>query len=120
MELGLILFLVLFYLLYVKPVCHLKIFYNSLVFPLIFLGFIACLIIFSGQSFKSAQFGFYLWLNVVFPSLFPFFVASALLQGTGLIRAAGILLEPIMRPMFNVPGVGSFAFAMGISSGYPI
>jgi len=32
----------------------------------------------------------------------------------------GILLEPIMRPLFNVPGCGSFALAMGITSGYPV
>jgi len=25
-----------------------------------------------------------------------------------------------MRPLFNVPGCGSFAFAMGITSGYPV
>jgi len=61
----------------------------------------------------------FLWFNVVFPSLFPFFVASEILYRTGFIKAIGILLEPIMRP-FNVPGCGSFAFAMGITSGYPV
>ena len=32
----------------------------------------------------------------------------------------GPLLEPAMRPLFNVPGSGSFVIAMGLASGYPI
>lgn len=121
MEIGLVLFLALFILLYLIPnnfiLQHFK---GSLFFPLLFLSFIICLIFFTAQSFKAAQFGFNLWLNVVFPSLLPFFIAAELLNGTGLVRAVGVLLEPVMRPIFNVPGVGSFAFAMGISSGYPV
>jgi len=70
------------------------------------------LIIFSDTAVKSAGSGLNLWFNVVFPSLFPFFVASEILYRTGFIKAIGILLEPIMRPLFNVPGCGSFAFAM--------
>ncbi len=121
MEIGLALFLVLFFLLYITPsITYLKDLKHSLIFPLVFVSFIAFLIAFNEQSFKSAQYGFSLWLNVVFPSLFPFFVGAELLNGTGFVRAAGVFLEPIMRPLFNVPGVGSFAFAMGISSGYPV
>ncbi|HPC99935.1 MAG TPA: sporulation integral membrane protein YlbJ, partial [Acetivibrio sp.] len=61
-----------------------------------------------------------LWLGVVFPSLFPFFVVSEILNKTRFINAIGVLLEPVMRPLFNVPGCGSFALAMGITSGYPV
>jgi len=82
--------------------------------------FLLCLMIFSKTAMASATKGINLWLNIVFPSLFPFFVASELLNGTGFIRAIGVLLEPVMRPLFNVPGCGSFAFAMGITSGYPV
>lgn len=121
MDIGLILFIILFTLLYLNPNNVLFRNLNStMIFSSLFLIFIILLIIFPSQSFKSAQFGFNLWLNIVFPSLFPFFVASELLNGTGLMRVIGVLLEPIMRPLFNVPGVGSFAFAMGISSGYPV
>ncbi|WP_114297504.1 sporulation integral membrane protein YlbJ [Anaerobacterium chartisolvens] len=82
--------------------------------------FLLCLIIFSDTAVKSASKGIELWLNIVFPSLFPFFVGSELLNKTGLVKTAGTLLEPVMRPIFNVPGCGSFPFAMGITSGYPI
>lgn len=100
----------------VTKIIHLK----KLLFPLICFFFILLLIMFSQTAVNSARKGLNLWFNIVFPSLFPFFVASELLNGTGLVRAVGTMLEPIMRPLFNIPGCGSFAFAMGISSGYPV
>ena len=30
------------------------------------------------------------------------------------------LLSKIMRPLFNVPGEGAYAFIMGVISGYPV
>lgn len=96
------------------------IYLKSLILPAVCMFFILLLIIFSDTAVKSAGSGLNLWLNVVFPSLFPFFVVSEILYRTGFIKAIGILLEPIMRPLFNVPGCGSFAFAMGITSGYPV
>ncbi len=82
--------------------------------------FIASLIIYPKPAVSAASKGIHLWLDIVFPSLFPFFVASQLLSKSGIIRLFGILLEPVMRPLFNVPGCGSFALAMGIVSGYPV
>lgn len=50
---------------------------------------------------------------------FSFFVLSELLIGFGVVKFVGILLEPFMRPLFRVPGVGGFAWAMGMASGFP-
>lgn len=96
------------------------IYLKRLSFPIVCIAFVLLLIIFSNTAVESASKGLKLWLNVVFPSLFPFFVASEILYRTGFIKSLGILLEPIMRPLFNVPGCGSFALAMGITSGYPV
>ncbi len=93
---------------------------NKGLIPIMALLFIAALIIFPKTAVSSASKGIKLWLEVVFPSLFPFFVASQLLSKSGIIRLFGIILEPVMRPIFNVPGCGSFALAMGIVSGYPV
>ena len=82
--------------------------------------FILCLISFSGVALDAAKKGISLCLNIVFPSLFPFFVGSELLYKTGIVKVMGVLFEPVMRPLFNVPGCASFPFAMGITSGYPI
>ncbi len=96
------------------------IFLRSMLLPSLCLIFILCLIFFSSTAVKSAGKGIELWLYVVFPSLFPFFVGAELLYRSGFIKAAGIILEPVMRPIFNIPGCGSFALLLGITSGYPV
>lgn len=64
--------------------------------------------------------GLSLFANSVLPSLLPFFIATELLSYTGIIEVLGKVLNRFMRPIFNVPGEGAFAFIMGIISGYPI
>src|SRR5699024_10695139 len=60
-----------------------------------------------------------MWLEIVFPSLLPFFITAELLIGFGVVKFIGIIFKPIMRPIFNVPGEGGFAWIMGMISGYP-
>lgn len=72
------------------------------------------------EAFDSAIMGLNLWWNVVFPALLPFFILSEILMGLGVVHFIGVLLEPLMRPVFNVPGVGAFALSMGLASGYPM
>lgn len=60
-----------------------------------------------------------MWWEIVFPSLLPFFIVSELLIGFGVITVIGAVLEPFMRPLFKVPGVGGFVWAMGLASGNP-
>lgn len=88
--------------------------------PALCILFILCLILLSDAAVTSALDGLRLWAGVVVPSLFPFFVAAEIMNSSGFIRASGLLLEPVMRPLFNVPGCGSFALVMGILSGYPV
>lgn len=88
--------------------------------PIIFLFFIFCLLIFSKNNLIAVKNGLYLWANSVVPSLFPFFVATELLSHTNIINQFGNILNFVMKPLFNVNGKGSFAFIMGIISGYPI
>src|SRR5699024_4295570 len=83
----------------------------------IFLAF--CMIIFPEETFAASLRGLNMWWEVVFPSLLPFFIMAEMLIGFGVVNFIGVLFEPIMRPLFNVPGVGSFAWSMGMASGYP-
>lgn len=71
-------------------------------------------------SFAASLEGLRVWWEVVFPALLPFFILSDALMALGVVHYIGALLEPLMRPLFGVPGVGAFAFAMGLASGYPI
>ena len=75
---------------------------------------------FSSSNLKAAKDGLILWATAVVPSLFPFFVSTELLNNTSIVSYLGKLLNPIMRPLFNVPGEGAFAFLMGLISGYPV
>lgn len=77
------------------------------------------LIFYPQQSLEASIRGLNMWWEVVFPSLLPFFIVSELLIGFGVVHLLGVLLEPLMRPLFNVPGVGGFVWAMGMASGYP-
>jgi sporulation integral membrane protein YlbJ len=77
------------------------------------------LICYPQQSLEASIRGLNMWWEVVFPSLLPFFIVSELLISFGVVNLLGVLLEPLMRPLFRVPGVGGFAWAMGMASGYP-
>ncbi|MCL2342171.1 MAG: hypothetical protein FWC53_03910 [Firmicutes bacterium] len=77
------------------------------------------MVVFSKDNLHYAKNGLLLWANSVVPSLLPFFIAANLLSYTEVIPLLGKLLNKFMRPLFNVPGEGAFAFIMGIVSGYP-
>ncbi|MBM7644243.1 sporulation integral membrane protein YlbJ [Scopulibacillus daqui] len=77
------------------------------------------IIAFPKVSVDASLNGLKLWWNVVFPSLLPFFIVSELMIGFGIVTFIGVLLEPIMRPIFKVPGAGAFVFVMGLASGFP-
>ncbi|MBF8982184.1 sporulation integral membrane protein YlbJ [Lutibacter sp. B2] len=89
-----------------------------IIFIILFLVIAA--IIHPQEAFDSAKSGVYTWLNIIFPALLPFFIGSELLIQLGFVRFIGFLLEPLFRPIFNVPGEGSFIFAMSVTSGYPM
>ncbi|MDX9872335.1 MAG: sporulation integral membrane protein YlbJ [Clostridia bacterium] len=72
------------------------------------------------ETYQGASFGLELWATVLVPSLLPFFIITEILLGFGLVKVLGELLEPLMRPVFNLPGATSFALAMGFTSGFPI
>jgi sporulation integral membrane protein YlbJ len=81
--------------------------------------FAAALIIMPGESLEASIRGLDMWWEIVFPSLLPFFIVSEMLIGFGVVRFIGVLLEPLMRPLFRVPGAGGFVWAMGMASGFP-
>ena len=93
---------------------------KQLILPFILIFFTGCLVIFSSSNLSAAKNGLVLWANSIVPSLFPFFVATELLSHTNFAYYLGNVINRFMKPIFNVRGEGSFAFIMGIISGYPI
>lgn len=90
------------------------------IFVLLLILIIISLILFPRNSLNAAKEGINLWLFTVMPALLPFFIGSELLIQLGVVHFLGTFLEPIMRPVFKVPGSGSFAMAIGYTSGYPV
>ncbi|AWB45910.1 sporulation integral membrane protein YlbJ [Paenibacillus sp. CAA11] len=80
----------------------------------------ALMAIFPEASWMSAVRGLSIWWDVLFPSLFPFFVISEVLLGLGIVHFLGTLLDPLMKPLFRIPGSGGFVAAMGFAAGYPV
>lgn len=89
------------------------------------LAIIACIlclmmVTFPHETLSSSVRGLTIWWDVLFPALFPFFVISELLLGFGIVHCIGTLLDPIMRPIFRIPGAGGFVVAISFASGYPV
>lgn len=97
---------------------------KRLVIPLsiVFALFIICIfmMIYPTAVWNAGVRGLSIWWDVLFPSLFPFFVISELLLGLGIVHFTGALLHPLMRPVFRIPGTGGFVAAISYASGYPI
>jgi len=90
------------------------------IISIMFLLFAICLIIFSKSNIIAVKNSLNIWVNNVIPSLLPFFMATELLNYTNIPNIIGNIFNRIMRPLFNVPGIGAYALFMGIISGYPI
>lgn len=87
-------------------------------FAVVLLNFLV--VVFPKETLAAAKEGLGLWLNGVLPSLLPFIVGVNVLSSLGVVNFAGTLLEPIMQPLFRVPGSGGFALVTGLLSGYPL
>lgn len=77
------------------------------------------IVIYPRVAIDASLAGLQIWWEHVFPALFPFFVLSELMIGFGVVTFFGMLFEPIMRPIFKVPGNGAFVMVMGMISGFP-
>lgn len=93
---------------------------KKFIIPICICVFTFFLIMFSSNNLVAAKNGLLLWASSVVPSLLPFFIATELLGYTNIVSILGKFLNKFMRPVFNVPGEGSFALIMGIISGYPV
>lgn len=54
------------------------------------------------------------------PSLLPFFIISELLMNLGFVSLLGRILEPVMKPLFNLPGSSGFILGVSYLSGSPL
>ncbi len=93
---------------------------STVLLAIVAIVFTIALVVYPKQGFEAGITGLRVFWDIVFPSLLPFFILSELLLGLGVVRGFGVLLEPLMRPLFSVPGIGAFALSMGLAAGYPM
>ncbi|MGB9662776.1 MAG: sporulation integral membrane protein YlbJ [Moorellaceae bacterium] len=93
---------------------------HYIIFTLAVVSLSAGIILCPRQAFQAALTGLQAWWQIVVPALLPFFVLSQLLMGLGIVHFLGVFLEPLMRPIFNVPGTAAFVVIMGYTSGAPL
>jgi len=84
------------------------------------LFFVLWMVRYPQDIFSASRAGIKAWWDIVLPALLPFFIGSELLMGFGLVHFMGVLLQPVMRPLFNLPGSASLVMAIGYTSGFPI
>jgi sporulation integral membrane protein YlbJ len=92
----------------------------NIIIPILVLLFNLFILLSPNKIISGAKEGIDLWLNTVFPSLFPFIAGVNILGGLGVINYLGHLLNPVMKPLFGVRGQAGFALAAGFICGCPI
>ncbi|MCE5167999.1 nucleoside recognition domain-containing protein [Paenibacillus profundus] len=80
---------------------------------------VLCIVSYPDQAFQASLQGLKVWWNIIFPALLPFLVLSEILIAYGFVHGLGVLLDPLMRVLFRLPGVGGWAWSVGWTAGYP-
>ncbi len=94
--------------------------FGTILLAILFCILVLYIIIYPSEAFQAAYDGLLLWFNSVLPALLPFFICVEILIGLGIVSFLGSCFKFVMRPIFRIPGEGSFAFFMSIASGYPV
>lgn len=92
---------------------------NRLSLLLCICGF-AALALSSAQVIERCRYALDLCLELILPSLFPFFVLSSLLNQLGLPGFLGRLLAPAASRVYGISGAGASAIFIGLTGGYPL
>lgn len=83
------------------------------------LALVASIILFPDTAFKASLQGLQLWWKLVFPALLPFLILTELMRGMGVMHGLGILLEPFLRLLFRLPGIGGWVLTLSFTAGLP-
>ncbi|KEO84257.1 sporulation integral membrane protein YlbJ [Tumebacillus flagellatus] len=94
--------------------------YSTSLLALVVVCLTVALVLYPEEGYRAGLSGMKLFWDSVFPSLLPFLILVELLLGTGVMQGIGVLLEPLMRLLFGVPGAGAFSLSLGVAAGYPM
>lgn len=69
--------------------------------------------------FDTVGFSLNIWISSIFPSLFPFFVISDILNSYNVINYIPNLIKNIFKYLFNISDNALFVFFISMLSGFP-
>lgn len=78
-----------------------------------------CMIYYSKAVMESVSFSISIWIDNLFPSLFPFFIVSNLLLEYGFVDKISRWFNRIMPSVFHLPKEACFPFIISMFSGFP-
>ena len=91
----------------------------SLLILIILLTILFSVLINSNEIINIVKYSYNIWINNIFPSLFPFLVLSDLLINYGFVEFISEIFKPIFTKLFKINGNASFVFFMSMVSGFP-
>lgn len=94
--------------------------WRLLFWPFLMVLLTILMFLFPQATYDGARYGLETWAFTLVPSLLPFMIAADILIQLGVVNFLGVLLEPLMRPLFRLPGSAGFVVAMGFTSGFPM
>lgn len=71
------------------------------------------------EAFEASMQGLDIWWKMVFPALLPFLMLSQMLAAYGFTHGLGVLIDPLMKKGFRMPGASGIGLAVGMSAGFP-
>lgn len=83
------------------------------------LALVISIILFPDQAFQASLQGLTLWWKLVFPALLPFLIITEILRGMGVLHGLGAMMEPLLRSLLRLPGIGGWVLSLGFTAGMP-
>ena len=92
---------------------------NTLV-SIFFLFIIICIIIEPAKYSSVAFKGLEIWVKILVPSLFPFFVLTKLFSSSNFVYDFTSIFRKPIKTLYNCPPISAYIFFMSIITGYPV
>jgi sporulation integral membrane protein YlbJ len=77
------------------------------------------ILLYPSNTLEASTQGLRVWWNMVFPALLPFFILCDIVIAYGISHALGILIDPLLRRLFRLPGIAGWSLISGMLAGSP-
>ncbi|MEX1029257.1 MAG: nucleoside recognition domain-containing protein [Paenibacillaceae bacterium] len=80
---------------------------------------VVSVLIYPTHTLDASTLGLRIWWNMVFPALLPFFILCDIVIAYGIAHALGVLIDPLLRRLFRLPGIAGWSLISGALAGSP-